>query len=413
MNTNDYPQRITVGAWRAERSTGRLSRGGEVRGLEPKVMDLLFLLAGSPGEVFSRERIMASLWPGVTVGDDVLARAVSKLRRALDDDPKAPVYVETIPKRGYRLKAAVAAAALPGPRRRPSRLVAASAAILFLVVAGAAVMSGGVGRSPEAAASGAAELTRRADDFYFQYTRADNEAAMELYERAVAVDADHAPALAGLANATVQSVIRWPGGRDVRHRDLAEAISGGRTATPEAKRRLARARGLAERAARLAPDDAGALRALGLARSAQGDLEGAVDAYERALASDPDAWGVLINLGDVEEMRGRPAQALSHFERAYEAMTRVYDRQTARVRPWHPELGAAIAERHAAAGRPQAAERWHRRVLAHTPFHRRSTAGLAALLTAGGDAEAGRRLCRELVERTGPSPECEPFLATP
>jgi len=43
-----------VGPWRAERRTGRLTAGAERRELEPKVMDLLFLLAGRPGAVFSR-----------------------------------------------------------------------------------------------------------------------------------------------------------------------------------------------------------------------------------------------------------------------------------------------------------------------------------------------------------------------
>src|SRR5438270_13793337 len=46
---------------------------------------------------------MAALWPGVIVGEDSLARTVSKLRQALGDDAKAPRYIETIAKRGYRL----------------------------------------------------------------------------------------------------------------------------------------------------------------------------------------------------------------------------------------------------------------------------------------------------------------------
>ncbi len=414
MITRAKTECLTVGAWRAERLTGRISRAGEARALEPRVMDLLFLLASRPGEVFSREEILERLWPAVTVGEDALARSISKLRRALGDDPAAPVYVETIPKRGYRLVAPVAADAedppVPGLRRRPSRMVLVSTFVLLAVVMGAALFSSGAVRRVTGATSEAQALTARAEDHYFQYTRADNEAAMELYEQAIAEDPDYAPALAGLANGIVQRVIRWPGGRDVRHRDLAEAIAAGRTSTPEARRQLARARTLAERAARLAPADPGVLRALGLVRSAQGELEGATAAYQRALARDPDAWGVLINLGDVSEMRGRDAEALAHFERAYEAMGRVYDAQSARVRPWQAELGVNIARRHAAAGRAPEAERWFRRVLAAYPFHPAATAGLAAVLTEGGDRNEARRLCRELVERTGPSEACAPWL---
>ncbi len=45
--------------------------------------------------------------PGSIVGDEVLTQSVIKLRRALGDDPRSPSYIETIPKRGYRLIARV------------------------------------------------------------------------------------------------------------------------------------------------------------------------------------------------------------------------------------------------------------------------------------------------------------------
>ena len=50
---------------------------------------------------------MNAVWPGVIVGDEVLTQSVIKLRRALGDDPRSPSYIETIPKRGYRLVARV------------------------------------------------------------------------------------------------------------------------------------------------------------------------------------------------------------------------------------------------------------------------------------------------------------------
>lgn len=96
-----------VGEWQADRATGTLTGGGTQQRLEPKVMDLLFLLAGQNGRVVSRDDIMTSLWPGLVVGEDNLARTVSKLRQALGDDAKAPTYIETIAKRGYRLLAGV------------------------------------------------------------------------------------------------------------------------------------------------------------------------------------------------------------------------------------------------------------------------------------------------------------------
>lgn len=138
------PDRLTIGDWSADRSTGRIERGGVSRTLEPKVMDLLFLLADEPKRVFAREALFEALWPGVTVGDDSLARAVSKLRTALEDDARAPLYVETIPKRGYRLVAVVGqepAEAITDDgrkttRRSPALPVAAGLLILLALVAG-------------------------------------------------------------------------------------------------------------------------------------------------------------------------------------------------------------------------------------------------------------------------------------
>ena len=54
-----------------------------------------------------REIILRAVWPDTFVSDDVLTRSVSELRRALDDDSRSPRFIETIPKRGYRLVAAV------------------------------------------------------------------------------------------------------------------------------------------------------------------------------------------------------------------------------------------------------------------------------------------------------------------
>lgn len=124
-----------------------MSRGGEEVRLEPKVMQVLECLAATPGEVVSRDDLVARVWPGVFVTDDVLHRAIRELRRAFGDDTAKPAYVETIRKRGYRLIApvrpldtmplepAVVSPPPPPVDRRPSspthygRFVAASAAL--------------------------------------------------------------------------------------------------------------------------------------------------------------------------------------------------------------------------------------------------------------------------------------------
>jgi DNA-binding winged helix-turn-helix (wHTH) protein/Flp pilus assembly protein TadD len=395
---------IRVGPWRAVRATGELIRDDATERLEPKVMDLLFLLAGKPGRAFSKDEIMETLWPNVVVGDDTLARAVSRLRKALADDPKTPVYIETLPKRGYRLIAAVGPDA-PGESlptrpstRWPVALTAGVAAIILVAAAAYALWPSSTGPTDTTTAT----LIERANDFYFQYKRADNEAAITLFERILAERPDHAPALAGLANALVQRVIRWPDEPGApEYTQLADALKSGRTKTPKAVQIIARARVLAERAVSLAPQDPAALKALGFVQSAAGESPSAIASYERAVALDPDAWGPLINIGDVLEISGRPREALPYFERAYAAMTRVYDKQAARIRPWYAELGVAIADRHKDAGAPGEAEAWYRRVLVYAPLHRTATDHLASLLRTQGDTEAAEKLCAALTERTG------------
>ena len=76
--------------------------------LEPKVMQVLVCLAAEAGQVVGKERLMRTVWPDTFVGDDVLTRSISELRRVFGDDTKNPSFIQTIPKSGYRLIAPVA-----------------------------------------------------------------------------------------------------------------------------------------------------------------------------------------------------------------------------------------------------------------------------------------------------------------
>jgi TolB-like protein/DNA-binding winged helix-turn-helix (wHTH) protein/Tfp pilus assembly protein PilF len=83
--------------------------------LEPKVMDVLVLLARSQGGVVSRQQILDNVWADVVVGDEVVSRAISVLRAELGDDQKNPRYLKTISKRGYHLIINVIPMASEGP----------------------------------------------------------------------------------------------------------------------------------------------------------------------------------------------------------------------------------------------------------------------------------------------------------
>ena len=198
-----------VGEWIADPRANTISRDGESLSVEPKVMDALTIMAAAPGRTFLRDEITDALWPDVVVGEDSLARLISKLRRALGDTTDAPVYIETIPKRGYRLIADTGTVAPSGDnrKRRSGILVSALVGMGVLV----AMIVTGLRLVGQDDKSPAIELTERAHDLYMQFSRADNEAAITLYERALEADPDYAEALSGLANALVQRVIRWQG----------------------------------------------------------------------------------------------------------------------------------------------------------------------------------------------------------
>lgn len=92
-----------VGDWIVHPSLNALERDGKTVHLEPKVMQVLLTLATEPSEVCTRETVQRQVWPDVVVGEDVLIRAIGKIRRAFHNDS----VIETVPKVGYRLVAPV------------------------------------------------------------------------------------------------------------------------------------------------------------------------------------------------------------------------------------------------------------------------------------------------------------------
>lgn len=91
-----------LGAWRIEPRQGVIVAEGRRVRLEPQLMSLLLLFAASPGRVIAKDEIVARVWQGRAIGDDTLAASISRLRSALGET-KERRFIETLPKRGYRL----------------------------------------------------------------------------------------------------------------------------------------------------------------------------------------------------------------------------------------------------------------------------------------------------------------------
>jgi DNA-binding winged helix-turn-helix (wHTH) protein/tetratricopeptide (TPR) repeat protein len=98
---------FTVGDWLAEPRACRLSRGDTDVKLRPQLVGLLVCLARRPGQIVLRDEILTEVWPGQFVAESGLSRCVAELRQSLHDDAQEPRFIETIPKRGYRLVAPV------------------------------------------------------------------------------------------------------------------------------------------------------------------------------------------------------------------------------------------------------------------------------------------------------------------
>jgi Tol biopolymer transport system component/DNA-binding winged helix-turn-helix (wHTH) protein len=104
------PANFSAGEALIQPSLNRISIHGRIAQVEPKVMQVLILMAERPGTVISRETFLDTVWAGTVADDYLLNRAVSELRKIFDDDPQVPRYIETIRKGGYRLIAPIAPA---------------------------------------------------------------------------------------------------------------------------------------------------------------------------------------------------------------------------------------------------------------------------------------------------------------
>lgn len=95
------------GDWFVLPARNQLRRGSETRSLEPRTMSVLEYLGRRAGEVVSSDDLLRACWAGTFYGDSPVHKTVAVLRRALGDNVATPAYIETIRKRGYRVRVPV------------------------------------------------------------------------------------------------------------------------------------------------------------------------------------------------------------------------------------------------------------------------------------------------------------------
>lgn len=99
----DRSEAFHVAGWQIQPALNRMERDGATIQVEPKVMQVLTVLADHAGEPVTREALFETVWADTVVTDDTLTRCISELRKLFDDDARDPQVIETISRVGYRL----------------------------------------------------------------------------------------------------------------------------------------------------------------------------------------------------------------------------------------------------------------------------------------------------------------------
>src|SRR6516165_7132530 len=95
-------RRLTFGDFSLDLTNERLWCRDEVAPLTPKAFAVLRRLVEDRGQLVSKEELLRAGWPKTHVSEGVLKVIILEIRRALGDDPTAPSFIETVPRRGYR-----------------------------------------------------------------------------------------------------------------------------------------------------------------------------------------------------------------------------------------------------------------------------------------------------------------------
>jgi DNA-binding winged helix-turn-helix (wHTH) protein len=140
MSANSSSRTVRFSTFEVNLQTGELRQRGQKVKLQEQPLQVLAALLERPGELVSREELRSKLWPADTFVDfdHGLNAAIKRLRDALGESADAPVFIETLARRGYRFIAPVNGSAAqsaieiaPTPERR-SFLLTHRLAIAFL-----------------------------------------------------------------------------------------------------------------------------------------------------------------------------------------------------------------------------------------------------------------------------------------
>lgn len=142
-----------LGAFHARPGVREVQLDLHVERLEPRVFQVLIVLARSRNRTISRDALIALCWDGRFVSDDALNRTIGRLRQVFARDPSGSVTIETVPRLGYQLRVhevgpetdadapvsqpSVERSRRPQPRQRPYWAMGLFALVLAALAGGA------------------------------------------------------------------------------------------------------------------------------------------------------------------------------------------------------------------------------------------------------------------------------------
>lgn len=129
---------FSLGGLEIRPSTRQVMAGETREVLQPRIMQVLVVLARRRGRVVSRDELIAACWGGFAVSDDAIQRCIARLRRLAETH--GGFTLETVPRVGYQLTETAAAGAVPQPRRIAALIIAVAAAGALLAAGGLIVV---------------------------------------------------------------------------------------------------------------------------------------------------------------------------------------------------------------------------------------------------------------------------------
>jgi len=182
----------------------------------PKLsFELLMYFIEHAGKVCSVEQITAAVWKNTIVSSETITQRITLLRKALDDDPKQPTYIESVRGRGYRLLIKPIEPSAVTPKRLSFRVpvvlgLLSFALLFYWLLNQKAPVSDTVATHTEVQASNTVELLIERGNYYFSTGQGDNtNRSIELFSEAVKREPNNQAALIGLSVALSKSVCRY------------------------------------------------------------------------------------------------------------------------------------------------------------------------------------------------------------